>query len=58
MLQSLTALSLCEIALQQITTAAASEVDQRGEGGEKFTSLRGSLSLYSSRPKRDTRDWN
>lgn len=33
MLNFLTALSLCEIALGQITTAAASKVDQKG--GEK-----------------------
>lgn len=42
MLNSLTALSLCQIALGQITAAAASEVDQKsGKKKKKCTSLTG-----------------
>lgn len=57
MLNSLTARSLCEIALRQITLRLLPKLTREEVEGEKRRpSLRGSL--YSTRPKRVTRDWN
>lgn len=56
MLNSLTARSLCEIALRQITLRLLPKLT-RGGGNKKAPVTEG-VSLYSSRPKRVTRDWN
>lgn len=52
MLNSLTALFLCKIALGQITTAAASKVDQKS-GGKKVYVAEGSF--YTAPDPRELR---
>lgn len=54
MLNTLTALSLCEIALGQITTAAASKVDQKSEGKKKVHVAEGSF--YTAPDPRELRE--